>query len=219
MNRVQANQVCQRLAELQCIAEEACCLEPTRKYPSQEACINNQRTVCENTFRVSQIGADPEAGYSIDSAEDAFDYFENLTETCDTNVVQWGTSTQGFLRMMQGTKSANSLCMPTGSSDYGAAFSCRVDSGLTCVPGIPGSGSLPPTGWTCKPRSAVGGNCYTDLNCQDGLRCQAPETLSECVTRKTLGSSCTYALECESLFCEGNECVEANQADAYCLGG
>ena len=219
MNRVQYNQVCQRLAELQCAAEEACCTNPAGKYPSVDACISNQAAVCESKFNVSVIGADPVAGYSVDNAEAAFNYFESLVTSCDTNVVSWGTSTEGFLKMMAGTKGANSLCMPTDSHDYGAAFACRVTDGLTCVPGIPGTMGLPPTGWTCKPRSAVGGHCYSDLNCQDGLRCLAPETYSTCAARKADGSSCSQALECQSLFCEDNVCVAPTVEHAYCLGG
>lgn len=219
MNRVNASQVCQRLAELQCIAEEACCTNPSRKYPSQAACISNQASVCETNFKVTQIGADPDAGYSIDSAEQAFNYFEMLTETCDTDVVAWGTSTEGFLRMMQGTKSQNSFCMPSGPSDVGTAFSCTVASGLTCVPGAEEPTTGTPIAWSCKPRSGSGGKCYSDLNCQDGLRCAEPETYSTCTSRKALNSSCSYPLECESLFCEGNVCVEATVEAAYCLGG
>lgn len=218
-NRVQANEVCQRLAELQCLAEESCCQNPAGKYATLEACISNQRSTCEINFKVAQIGADPEAGYSIDRAEDAFDNFELLTSTCDTNVVAWGTSADGFRQMMQGTKANNSLCQPTGASDVGAAFSCLVASGLTCVPG----GEEPSTGtpllWSCKARSGVGGKCYTDFNCIDGLRCAEPETFSECTNRKALNETCTYPLECESLFCEGNLCVAPSVEAAYCLGG
>jgi len=218
-NRVQATQVCQRLAELQCAAEEACCTNPDGKYPSRDACISNQRSVCETNFKVAQIGADPDAGYSVDNAEAAFDNFELLTSTCDTSVVSWGTSPEGFLRMMAGTKTANATCQPTSSTDYGAAFSCLVASNLSCVPGglIPGTDV--PGLWSCKTRSGDGGRCYTDLNCGPGLRCTEPETYSTCTSRKSLGSSCTYPTECASLFCEGSVCVEASQEAAYCLGG
>jgi hypothetical protein len=218
-NRVQANQVCQRLAELQCAAETSCCTNDAKKYPSVDACISNQRSVCETNFKVAQIGADPDAGYSVDNAAASFDYFETLTATCDTNVVSWGTSTDGFLRMMAGTKTQNADCMPSGSSDVGAAFSCLVANDLTCVPSFPGIMSLPPTGWKCKPLAGSGGNCYSDLNCQVGLRCSVPETFSSCTGRKALNASCGSALECQSLFCEGNVCVAASVEAAYCLGG
>lgn len=218
-NRVQATQVCQRLAELQCAAEQSCCTNDAKKYPTVDACISNQRNVCETSFKVAQIGADPDAGYSVDNAEAAFDNFELLTSTCDMSVVSWGTSPEGFLRMMAGTKTANTTCQPNNSSDYGAAFSCLVANNLSCVPGglIPGTDI--PGLWSCKTRSGDGGRCYTDLNCGPGLRCSVPETYSTCVARKTLGSSCTYPTECASLFCEGSQCVEASVEAAYCLGG
>lgn len=218
-NRVEANQICQRLAELQCAAEESCCPTPSRKYPSLVACISSQRSVCETDGALMQIGSDPDAAYSIDSAEIVFNEFERLAGLCDPGIAAWGVSSSGLINMFRGTKGQNASCQPANATDFGAGFSCLVDNGLTCVPGIPETDFTPPAGWTCKPRSGSGGNCFSDINCNDGLRCEVPETLSNCVARKTAGESCGAPNDCVSLLCEGGLCAEPNIPDAYCLGG
>jgi len=217
-NRVEAGQVCQRLAEVQCAGEEVCCTNAGRKYPTRDACINSQRSVCEDNSRVTQIGADPDAGYSMDHAETVFDEFERRALLCDPEIAAWGVSSQGLLNMFRGTRSQNADCMPESQTDFAAGLSCRVDDGLACVPGVPGTSVLPPLGWTCKPRAATGGPCFSDLNCQDNLRCAVPETLSTCAARKNPGESCGAPNECLSLLCEGGRCVAPNVDDAYCLG-
>jgi hypothetical protein len=175
--------------------------------------------VCDTNFRAAEIGSNSAAGYSIDQAEMVFDHFELLTGRCGPDVATWGVSSDGFLTMFRGTKVLNASCQPTSLSDVGAAFSCRIDDDLTCVPTMAGFPGFPPGGWTCKPFSASGGRCYTDVNCQDGLRCLAPETYSTCTARKANGVSCGAPHECVSLLCESSLCVAPNVEDAYCLGG
>jgi hypothetical protein len=189
-----------------------------RQYPTRDACISGQRGVCETDSIVSRVGSNSAAAYSMDHAEAALDEFERLTSMCDPTVAAWGASSSGLINMFRGTKTQNSSCMPASSTDVGAVFACRVDDGLTCVPGIAGIAGLPPTGWTCKPRSGLNGNCYSDLNCTDGLRCETPETLSTCVARKTEGATCSLPNECVSLLCETGHCAAPNVDDAYCLG-
>lgn len=221
-NRVAASQVCQRLAEVQCAGEESCCTNAARKYPTREACISSQRSVCEDNSRVTQIGADPDAAYSIDHAETVFTEFERRASLCDPEIAAWGVSSAGLLNMFRGTKTQNADCMPASATDFGAGLSCRVDDVLACVPGTPGTSVLPPLAWTCKPRANVGGPCFSDLNCLDNLRCLVPETLSMCASRKSPGETCGAPNECLSLLCENNVCVEATAANvdaAYCLGG
>lgn len=218
-NRVTVDQVCQRLAELQCVAEASCCPDTVRQYPTRDACISGQRGVCETDSFVARVGSNSAAAYSIDHAEMAFNEFERLTSMCDPNVAAWGASSSGLINIFRGTKTQNASCMPASGTDVGAVFACRVDDGLTCVPGVPGIGGLPPTGWTCKPRSGLNGNCFSDLNCLDDLRCLVPETLSTCAARKNPGDSCGAPNECLSLLCENSMCVAPNVADAYCLGG
>lgn len=214
-----ANQICQRLAELQCAAEASCCPDTARQYPTRDACINSQRSVCETEGALMRVGSDPDAAYSIDHAEDVFDEFERQAGLCDPGIAAWGVSSSGLINMFRGTKRQNDSCQPANAMDFGAGFSCLVDNGLTCVPGGVEPIQQTPILWSCKPRSGDGDHCFSDINCNDGLHCLVPRTFSTCVARKAEGQSCGAPNECVSLLCEGGLCVAPNVADAYCLGG
>jgi hypothetical protein len=186
-----------------------------------EACINNQRSICEDNAMVARLARDTKTGFSSDATETVFNEFERRTGLCDVDVAVFGVSSEGLRNIFQGTKTANAACDPMSATDFGAGISCRIDNGndLACVPGFPGTDFTPPTRWTCKDRQGVGGPCFSDLNCTDGLFCLVPETLSQCAMRKAPGQSCAAPNECLSLLCEGSVCVETNVEDVYCLGG
>ena len=211
--------MCSRLAELQCAAEANCCQNSARRFPSVDACINNQRTVCEDNAMVARLARDAKTGFSSDHTETVFNEFERQTGLCDVNVAAWGVSSAGLRNMFRGMLTANANCQPSSATDFGAGISCLVDDNLACVPAFPETDFTPPSGWTCKTRSGAGGNCFSDLNCTDNLYCLVPETLSTCAMRKAAGQSCAAPNECLSLLCEGGVCQEANVEDVYCLGG
>jgi hypothetical protein len=94
-----------------------------------------------------------------------------------------------------------------------ALASCLDPSNNACLPE-----SL--LRWTCTPHAEVGGDCFTDVNCNAGLFCDNPDLSisgSTCMTRKAIGAGCGLPNECDSLFCRQGQCVEATVDAAYCL--
>jgi hypothetical protein len=64
----------------------------------------------------------------------------------------------------------------------------------------------------------MGDSCVTEIECADGLRCDPPQQLTgRCVPRLGNGESCSIDGDCESLVCDGGECVERSATSVYCF--
>lgn len=214
-NRVSPDQVCQRLAEIQCAAESRCCNDAARKYVSGDACVDGQRTICNDVFKVAIVGTDSRTGYSVDLAQQALDTFESKVAQCALDAQSWGASADGFLTMFAGTRGSGQSCQPTSETDFAAGLSCTT--GLTCAPSMKIVNV--PTGWACRPRAVEGGKCFADINCVDGMRCIEINTLSTCAPTLALTMSCSRPTECQSLVCRQGLCADVTQDNVYCLGG
>lgn len=212
-NRVQAGAVCARLATIQCAGEAACCANPGRSF---EECETRMRTGCVNELYLDAISSNSVAGYDGSAAEAAFNRFEELASMCDVSVATWGASANGLRGITPGTRAAGADCTPPNplNTADAAGYLVACTGGAACLPTLL-------SGWNCEPRAAAGGNCFTDLNCQDGLYCDNPDlTVSSghrCEPRKSDGSPCALPNECQSLACRGGTCVPQDQQVAYCL--
>jgi hypothetical protein len=216
-NRVEAGQVCDRLATIQCAGEAACCTSPGRTF---DQCKAAQLAQCRNDYFLDAVSLDSVSGYSIDAAEAAFAEFENRASTCDPSIASWAISPTGLRGITQGTLGPGDNCTPPldFSTATAAAYlaGCTDGANQACLPGVGG------TVWTCSPRAPSGSACFSDLNCLDGHYCDNfsnPPALtgSTCIARKQEGAPCAHGQECLTLTCEGGTCVPATAQTAYCL--
>jgi hypothetical protein len=212
-NRPAAGAVCDRFATIQCAGERYCCDSPGRTF---DQCYAAQLAACRDEAFLDIITLNVVTGYSLDMAELAFGEFERLASQCDPDVAEWASSTDGLRSITQGTVAPGGSCVPPALADVptSAAFavSCTQIETNACLPTL--------LNWTCRARGSAGDDCFTDLNCIDGLFCDNPSLSlsgSQCQLRKANGQSCSEQNECASLTCRGGTCVAATTQTAYCL--
>jgi hypothetical protein len=187
-------------------------LHPGRSF---DQCKQVQLNGCVNDVYLDAITANSITAYSIDQAEAAFTTFEQMAARCDPTVATWAA---GAMRgIMQGTINPGGSCKPPSTLDRPVVAAhlaaCREGNTTACRP-------VNLSQWTCESRAQVGGPCFTDLNCVDGLYCDNPQlrpTGATCKQRKADQSGCAAGNECMSLLCKGGVCVPATVGAAYCL--
>lgn len=213
-NNVVAGQICGRLAQIQCAGEAFCCDNPGRE---RAACEDAMRTGCIEQMFLDAISSNPISAFDATTAATTFAEIERLAMTCDPSIADFGASREGLMGMFRGTEEEGESCAPGLTMNRATAAaklaSCTNIATIACLP----TSAL---SWTCEPRNDVGGRCFTDVNCVDGLFCPNPNLSfgrATCAERKPVGASCELPNECSSLFCKGGACVEAIQQAAYCL--
>ena len=215
-NDVMPGGICQRLAEITCAGEQACCDAPGR---TAQACISAVSGACSSMLMADTLAAEPAVAFNAAAAKTAFTEFENRASTCDPEIAAWAVSANGFPTSFAGTLASGADCEPEGGLQADiddllvALASCQTAGGQACLPGE--------GGWTCAPRSAAGGRCYNDFNCADGLFCENPdgEFDGTCMAAKSAGADCRGPLECESLICNDRKCAPSGDVQAaYCSG-
>lgn len=218
-NMVSSGDVCDRLATIQCAGEQHCCTAPGRDF---DTCKATMKQGCIQDLYLDAVSADPVSGFDAGRAATAFTEYERQASTCDAGVAAWGAGNEGLRSMLVGTANAGGNCQPSGTipseAQVAAALtSCKDGAGQACQP----RGLTPVTiMWRCEGRTAAGGDCFTDANCQDGLYCDNPDLadlVASCVPRLAEGSACGTPNECASLMCKGGTCVAADQQAVYCL--
>jgi hypothetical protein len=218
-NEVEPGELCERVATVQCAAEAYCCSNPGRTF---DQCKTIALDACEDDLQLDLVAMEDVAGFDAAKTTAVFDQFEAYAKDCDPAITVWGASVNGIRAMVQGTRDEGDNCAPRNNSNSavlaGAGLvSCSDPETTACQPrGVPKGGVLD---WTCDERSDVDGECFSDLNCKDGLYCENPEgrLLQTCKTIKELGDACTFAHECASYNCEDGECAEIDVQVAYCL--
>jgi hypothetical protein len=218
-NKVQAGQICDRLATIQCAAEAYCCDGKSYQALSSSGdCKQKMKGVCTDDLFIDAISQYPITGFDAAAAEAAFTELENKSSACDPSVVSWGASVSGLRGIFKGTVAAGRSCSPTQlastKADQAAAMaSCADAANYGCLP----VGALV---WTCSARSQSNGKCFSDINCAEGLSCDNPNldiVGALCKARKAVGSACQAANECQSLVCKKKLCSAAEQQAVYCL--
>lgn len=214
-NTVQAGNVCERLATLQCAGEAHCCEQPGRDFA---ACKAETVNTCRNSAYLDQMTADMNTGFDPLLTSQRLLEFEQKASTCDISVSAWGETVEGLRGIMQGTIAVNGSCAPRALSVQGAAAAlayCQDPAQTACMP------DAAFITWTCTARAAAGGACLTDLNCQSGLFCPQDNPLmpkrSACEARRTDGQPCNASNACASLACKGGMCVPASVQSTFCL--
>lgn len=214
-NRVEPAQLCQRIAEINCAGEAHCCDDPGR---TVEECKQDLIETCANELMLDRVAMQEITRFDAEAAERAYTELERRAAMCDPTVAQWGAAPDGLRGLLKGSVAGGDSCKPTQAvpdpvSLAAALLSCEHPETHACVY------ANPLEDWTCEPRSAAGGGCVTDNNCEDGLYCvvTAPGLAGMCTERKAVGDSCDGPTQCASLFCKGGSCVAADQQAAYCL--
>jgi len=212
-NAVDVGSICDRLATLQCAAEATCCDAPGR---TQAACKQAMKSRCDMDAMADAVAARSEAAFDADRAEQVFAQLERSMGACDPEVVAYGASRDGLGSLFAGTVAADGDCTPDNPLNAvmgGAALvACAERERQACLPSV--------GRWTCTTRSAIGGKCFSDDNCEEGAYCDNPMLDvrgSTCKRRKPDGSACALTTECRSLFCHDGECVAPSVQLAYCL--
>ena len=217
--RVQVDAVgplCTRLAEIDCEAEQRCCSKVMR---SRENCQTELSQSCAQTVYLDQIAAEGATAFDADAAERAFLELEDRASQCDVGILKWLPSEEGLRSIFRGSRAAGERCNPSGGvtgspAGVAAALStCSHADGLACLPkGLLGE-------WNCAAKQPAGQSCVTDDNCADNGACNNFEqaALGVCVERLPLGAACAFDAECESLFCDSDECAEPDADAVYCL--
>lgn len=217
-NSVAAGSVCDRVATVQCAGEAHCCDDPGRSF---DQCKAQAKSACVDSAFIEEMSKKVDiTGFEPERAAVALGEFERLAVACDISVASWGASADGLLSMMQGTLAEGDSCQPSISATLrgpqGAApylVACQ-GSDVVCLPGR--------SEWLCERRGGVGADCFTDLNCEDGLYCPQndylnPRVGSSCKVRLDNGVACRAGNECASLACKDGTCVETSRQSAYCL--
>lgn len=215
-NDVGPDQICERIAAIQCGAQEACCTMPEQ---TLARCMNDFIAGCSD---LEAIAADPIVGFNRAAVRAALDELETRAGNCDTSIASWAATADGLFSSFNGTRDAGESCLPTGGANttdtnaLGAALaSCKNVATTAC---LPTSGD-----WTCAPRGGVDAQCFTDLNCQDGMYCSKSDSMAtafdgKCALRKAAGEACLDATECQSFVCASRACAAATDVQAvYCF--
>lgn len=213
-NDVTAGELCDRLSTIQCAGEAYCCDNPGRDFA---ACKAEMQEGCEDNLMLDPIAGAPQAAFDQAHAAMAYEQIERLASECDPSVAAFGESIAGLRGLFAGTLNADASCLPlnpTFREEVAKSLaSCLDPEHNACLP-------MSVINWRCTPRAGVGGHCFTDVNCTDGLFCNNPTfniAGSSCAERKDIGAGCMLPNECKSLFCKGGQCVEATSQTAYCL--
>lgn len=218
-NEVEPGKLCDRVATVQCAAEAACCTNPGRSFSQ---CKKIALAACEDDLQLDLVAMEDVSGFDAAATTAMFEQFEEYAQTCDPAITIWGASVNGVRAMLQGTRDAGENCAPKNNANsavlVGAGLvSCTDPETQACQPrGTVKGGKLD---WTCDERSDEDGECFSDLNCKEGMYCDNPKgmLLQKCQLTKDLGDACTSAHECTSYNCQDGECVELDQQTAYCL--
>jgi hypothetical protein len=211
---IPATVLCARLTEIFCAAEQACCTEPTRRHASAEACVAERGPDCETSL--TPIFTDSRTGYSSARARERIDDLLAMTAACDPAAAAWTVTRAGLLGVMEGTVALDGNCSPAYSGDLApgmvclAPQSCLLEQVVMTFEG------------TCGAARGLGGDCFTDLECQDGLYCEPPNNWfgggGSCTARLANGGSCgDNDTACLSWSCEAGLCAVATANSTYCL--
>jgi len=212
---MQPHALCERLARLQCEAEQRCCEAPGRDL---ETCQTIYRDECEQSVHLDQVAANSRSGFDKSAAEETFARLERELEACSPDIARWSASRLGLRSIFKGTAAEGESCKPEQflsldrALQAAALVSCRDPETTACLP-ISLLGE-----WTCVPKSAVSANCLTDDNCEEDAFCSNPQQdpLGRCELRAPEGSVCADAAQCATLFCRSGECVRPSVQEAYC---
>jgi hypothetical protein len=220
-NAIKAGGFCERLATIQCAGELSCCSNPGRDYA---ACKQEMLTGCTTGTMLDAIAAQSITAFDAAQARVVLDKLEGYAGKCDPEFVPYSDSYQGLRSIFNGTVAPGGSCKAANSLDQtsvaAALASCMNIQGYACLPALVGD-------WTCAPLAAVGGKCFTDVNCMPKIFCNNPNldlAGATCVARKPMGASCEHSVECESLLCRlpmptstAKVCVAQTQQTVYCL--
>jgi hypothetical protein len=212
-NKVQAGAVCDRLATIQCAAQDKCCFAPRTDYGT---CWQDSFRICRTELYLDTITDNPATGFDPVAAEIAFTQFESLAINCDPGVTWFAASAEGLRTMLRGTRSSGDRCTPPIPIRLETAAGALA----SCNPSAPCLGHGTPPIWRCTAPSGAGGPCFSDLNCYDGLYCPQTDPAQfdlVCLARKPPGSPCSIGTECESLLCKNFTCAVLDQQTAFCL--
>lgn len=208
---IDANQLCNELAQLACDAADECCSlgEPTA------LCVTDVRAACDMSFGMTLL-RDDRVGYDGARAAAAFAYARSLVATCDPDIFEWyDDQARGFPSALAGTILGGATCTPMsltpGSVDTPAFYSCASDT-QSCI--YNGSDR-----WTCTERAGLGETCYLQLDCDTGLFCERPGSgvgAGTCAMERAPGQPCTEdGGECADV-CYLDTCVEVTADAVYC---
>lgn len=217
-NDVPGDQVCERIATIQCASEASCCAAPGRTF---ESCKTTMKQGCTEVF-TDEIMVNPIANYDRARAAEVFTEFERLSRLCDSNVATWVASNDGFRAFTRGTVAPDGDCeaptrllLPPGPGAEAAAFlfACTNPETHACLPTS--------SDWKCQARGTEGSACFIDTNCVDGLFCTNTEEQAigggACNARKPEGAPCSFGAECLSFVCKSAACAPLTQQTIYCL--
>jgi hypothetical protein len=216
-NQVPNNQVCDRVATIQCAGEAFCCSAPGRTF---DACKATMKQGCIDQLYLDAITSNPVAGYDQAAASRTFTDYENKASQCDVGVTAWGASVDGLRGLPKGTLNGGASCLPPldqiTNRPVAAAYlaACKNAATTACYPNQTG------ITWTCSPRGNAGNPCFADTNCNDGLYCDNPTFAlagGQCKTRKPEGAACALLNECQSLLCKRSQCVPVSKDNTFCL--
>jgi len=178
-------------------------------------CLRERLDRCQSLGYFDALSMSPIVTYDLSHAEPAFAEFEKRASTCDLDILKWMFSDAGFRNVARGTIPPGGDCTPRMDAglvgiDYLGA--CREPETNSCVYTTP-VGDV----WKCSPRSDVGGPCYTDYNCTDGLGCNYDFGAARtCEQRRPDGALCMIFLQCQSMYCDAGSCKPATPEKVYC---
>jgi hypothetical protein len=214
-NDVTPGELCARLAQIQCAGEQHCCTTPS----PAASCVSDATSECNGMLMLDQIAGDAKVGFNAAAAKTAVTEYERRASMCDPGIAAWAASASGFFGGFDGTLAADADCMAPGglsasNKDLAVALaSCSRAANVACLPAE--------AGWTCEAPSAVGGVCFSDLNCTAGNYCEKVSLSSYngvCTARKGAGEVCNSPLVCTSLMCIDEHCAQANDVQAaFCI--
>ncbi len=209
---IAATDFCNELTTLLCAAEQSCCTDAATRHATTAECFAAQNSGCVQD--VQGPATNSRTGYDPVVARAVLNDLAAKTGTCNPDIGQWFVSHQGLLKMYQGTVQVGGDCTPANSSDAVSVLSCQVPA--VCQLSVSGFEAV----GTCGTVRSPGDSCLSEIECQDGLRCDPPEDPSgECKSRRSNGSSCDVDGDCESLICEGSDCVPNTVNRVYCFKG
>lgn len=190
-----ANTFCRERVRLECEANQRCCNEAARRYPSEAACVD------------ARFDPDCLTGVAFDDGRARFDSARAASILAElralTGACRRGDGSRYEIPVV-GTVRAGGDCSVSGS-DNSPRYACE--------PGTYCSGEV--TG-TCAPTARVGESCL-ERRCDERTTCSF--RTNTCVGPVPLGSTCGEGGGiCAEGYCVGGTCQREAASEDYCTG-
>jgi hypothetical protein len=199
---IPAADLCGELVAAICEMRIGCCTSAMGE--DFDDCRANYSTRCATSLGAA--ANDGRTGYDPVVAGAVLAELRALTATCNLEIIDFLSDSNGFLRMFEGTFPMGAGCNAWSIELYACAAG-NVCRGVVFF-------------WSCQPRVLADAECREDYNCIDGYFCDEARTTTMgtglCTPRRADSEPCARNTQCQSLVCSETTC-QARTDELFCV--